>query len=319
MKGKQYIKIKNNKLSYSIELERKITVIKGNSGTGKTTLVKMIDLWLRQKRASGIKCNCSADMIILNELSDWTNLLNENSGKIFIADENVKYLSWQSFGEAVNNSDNYFLFITRSGSLGSMTYSVSSILELKTEKRGDIHFTSAYPRYFNTSVYIKPDLVITEDSNSGNDMMKRLLPSTFIKSSYGRSNAINVFKSMNNKYSNIVIFVDGSAFGACIADYTGYFDKVTIVAPESFEYLLLNLDFIKKFVIDELNNTADYCNFDKDIISYERYYTELLKTTLKDNYNKNYVKSRLINFFINDNVFSQIKNMLSDIDFYNKD
>lgn len=186
MKGKHHIKVSNNKLSYSIALDRKITIIKGKSGTGKTTLVGMLDLWLRQKRASGVKCVCSADIVILNELSDWVNLLKDNSGKIFIADEYVKYLSWQSFGEAVNNSDNYFLFITRSGSLGNMTYAVSSILELKTEKKGNYFFTSAYPKYFDNRVYVKPDFVVTEDSNSGNDMMKFLLPSTHIKSSNDR-------------------------------------------------------------------------------------------------------------------------------------
>ena len=78
---------------------------------------------------------------------------------------------------------------------------------------------------------------------------------------------------------------------------------------------MLNLDFIKKFVADELNNTADYCNFNSDIISYERYYTKLLKVTLKDNYNKDYSKTRLIQFFMNNNVFNQLKIMISDIDF----
>lgn len=68
-------------------------------------------------------------------MSDWVNLLKDNSGKIFIADEYVKYLSWQSFGEAVNNSDNYFLFITRSN---LVNFNYSSV-ELVTCKEDNIH------------------------------------------------------------------------------------------------------------------------------------------------------------------------------------
>ena len=42
MKGTYKIKISNSKVSFSLELERNITIICGNSATGKTTLIEMI-------------------------------------------------------------------------------------------------------------------------------------------------------------------------------------------------------------------------------------------------------------------------------------
>ena len=42
MKGKHKIVVKNNRLHYEFEIKRNITIIKGDSATGKTTLIKII-------------------------------------------------------------------------------------------------------------------------------------------------------------------------------------------------------------------------------------------------------------------------------------
>ena len=42
MKGKYKIVIKNNRLHYELEIKRNITIIKGDSATGKTTLIDMV-------------------------------------------------------------------------------------------------------------------------------------------------------------------------------------------------------------------------------------------------------------------------------------
>ena len=55
MKGKYRVIVKNNKLHYELEVKRNITIIKGNSATGKTTLVNMIRQFANLGVSSGIE------------------------------------------------------------------------------------------------------------------------------------------------------------------------------------------------------------------------------------------------------------------------
>ncbi|MCD7948952.1 MAG: hypothetical protein LUG12_01650 [Erysipelotrichaceae bacterium] len=54
MVGKHHIEIENRRAKYILDIERKVTVIKGNSGTGKTTLIRMLQGYLAQGNKSGI-------------------------------------------------------------------------------------------------------------------------------------------------------------------------------------------------------------------------------------------------------------------------
>ena len=42
MRGKYRVVVKNKRLHYEFEIKRNITIIKGDSATGKTTLINMI-------------------------------------------------------------------------------------------------------------------------------------------------------------------------------------------------------------------------------------------------------------------------------------
>lgn len=42
MKGKYHIVVQNNRLRYELDVKRNITIIRGDSATGKTTLLNMI-------------------------------------------------------------------------------------------------------------------------------------------------------------------------------------------------------------------------------------------------------------------------------------
>ena len=55
MKGKHKIVVKNNRLHYEFEIKRNITIIKGDSATGKTTLINMIRQFANLGNASGIE------------------------------------------------------------------------------------------------------------------------------------------------------------------------------------------------------------------------------------------------------------------------
>lgn len=47
MRGKCWLKISNNRVSYSLKLNRCISIIKGDSGTGKTYLLCLLKDYIK--------------------------------------------------------------------------------------------------------------------------------------------------------------------------------------------------------------------------------------------------------------------------------
>lgn len=315
MKGSRRIVVTNNKLHYNLVLDRKITVIKGKSAAGKTTLVGLIALWIQLRGDSGVTCRFDADsIIILRNETKWQDLLVTTKNCIFLADEDFYYIDDPEFGKLVDHSENYFLFINRSGRLENMTYAIQSIVEMKSEKRGEVIYTSVYQKYIDTETSVKPDLLITEDKCSGYEMMK-LISKFDVIAGEGKDNVVNKAREAVKGYSSVAIFVDGAAFGSCIGAYGSLLDRLTIIAPESFEYVLLHLDFLRRHCEEELSHTAEFCDFNAEIISYERYYTDLLTRILKEQFGVSYTKSKLPALFKNEQVYEQVKSFLLDIDF----
>jgi len=54
MIGKYNVEISDNRIHYNFDIKRNITVIQGDSGTGKTSLIRMIADYERLGRGSGI-------------------------------------------------------------------------------------------------------------------------------------------------------------------------------------------------------------------------------------------------------------------------
>lgn len=56
MKGKYKVIVRNNKLHYEFEIKRNITIIQGDSATGKTTLINMLRQAENLGESSGWMC-----------------------------------------------------------------------------------------------------------------------------------------------------------------------------------------------------------------------------------------------------------------------
>ncbi len=54
MKGKISFSIQNRHITFKFDLERNITIITGDSGTGKTKLINMVRMYSEQGKSSGI-------------------------------------------------------------------------------------------------------------------------------------------------------------------------------------------------------------------------------------------------------------------------
>ena len=313
MVGRYQLTIRNRRIEYEVTIDRSVTVIKGNSGTGKTTLIRMIQGYEAQGNRSGIMCRCTPDvkLHVLLPGMNWERELDERKGQILFIDESVDYLYSESFQKAFIRADSYLVIISRSGRFNQLPYAVNSIYELRTEKSKDISLTKMYRLYEYKPDDKTPQRVVTEDSNAGMEMMEQIFPDRVV-SANGNANVAKLIGDDDEEKGLLFAVVDGAAFG-------GYIERTMnaaiirgntiIFAPESFEYLVLQLDAYRRHLSDEISATWKYCNSGAHL-TWERYYTALLDSISYDNYGFHYSKKRLNKSFKNDNVKRQIRENL---------
>ena len=70
MIGKHHVKVRNREAVFEFDLYRNITIVRGNSGTGKTTLFEMIADHTRLKESSGVNISCDKECVALTDI-DW--------------------------------------------------------------------------------------------------------------------------------------------------------------------------------------------------------------------------------------------------------
>ncbi len=66
MKGSINILISTKRLRYELELRRNITIIQGDSASGKTTMIQIISDYLAGKAGPGTKVVCDRKCVVLS-------------------------------------------------------------------------------------------------------------------------------------------------------------------------------------------------------------------------------------------------------------
>lgn len=133
MKGKYKVIVRNNKLHYEFEIKRNITIIQGDSSTGKTTLINMLRQAENLGESSGVDVLSNVPCRILEGVS-WKLILQNTVGTIFFIDEENAFINTEEFAAEVRGSDNYFVLVTREN-LYNLTYSVEEIYGLYASGR----------------------------------------------------------------------------------------------------------------------------------------------------------------------------------------
>ena len=128
MKGKYKVSVENNRLHYEFEIKQNITVIRGDSATGKTILINMLRQAQKFGASSGINLICEVPCKIL-EGENWKLILENAADTIFFIDNGNAFINTVEFAEAVKKSNNYFVLITREN-LHNLPESVDEIYGL---------------------------------------------------------------------------------------------------------------------------------------------------------------------------------------------
>ena len=174
MKGSYRIVVQNSKIRYDFEINRNITVIKGDSATGKTTLVELIREYYEDGEESGINLSCEKECAVLAG-RDCENTLKNMKNTILFIDEGNRFVHSKDFARAIQKTDNYYVIVTREG-LVNLPYSVEEIYGIR-ESGKYASTKQIYNEFYrlygvkNHSEQIIPSRIIVEDSNSGFDFL----------------------------------------------------------------------------------------------------------------------------------------------------
>lgn len=310
MLGKISIRISNQRNEYKFTLYRNITILRGDSGTGKTTLYDMIRDYNNLGKESGVKIN--GGNIVTLEGRNWEDELDKLSKAVVVIDEGSKFVFSKEFASKIKGCDNYFLIITRSY-LSQLPYSVDEIYRIKgmgKNKEFERVYTDIDKFYDNPDPNrfpFRPDIIITEDSKSGYEFFLDTVKNTNVKceAAGGKSN----IKGLLKKYEsfNVIIIADGAAIGSevdsLVKEQELSYGKLALFLPESFEWIILKTGIFGNTVgITETYNYADSVKYE----SWEQYFTDLLIKLSEDDIYKKYNKRKLSSFYMQSDMKKKI-------------
>lgn len=305
MKGKYKVIVRNNKLHYEFEIKRNITIIQGDSATGKTTLINMLRQAENLGESSGVDVLSNVPCRILEGVS-WKLILQNTAGTIFFIDEENAFINTEEFAAEVRGSDNYFVLITREN-LYNLPYSVEEIYGLYASGRYQNTkkiYQQMYRIYSDIQeLPIKPELFIVEDSNSGYEFFKAVSDERNLECECagGKSNIFSKIKNVKNR--EVCVIADGAAIGP---EMNGLYEishkkkNIHLYLPESFEWIVLKSGLIDDREIRKILETPELFIDSKKYFSWERFFTNLLIEKTKNSYlqyrksaiNKTYLHSK---------------------------
>ena len=208
------------------------------------------------------------------------------------------FLNTEEFAVSVHGSDNYFVLITREN-LYNLPYSVEEIYGLHTSgKHHDTRkvYQQIYQIYPHTGgIPIKPERIITEDSNAGYEFFKAVSEERGILcgNAAGKSNLFAALDGIGTE--EVCIVADGAAIGSEMNRLYHQAMKnknIHFYLPESFEWIILNSGLVDgKELRDILEKPEDYID-SREFLSWERYFAKLLTDMTEGTYFK-YKKTKL--------------------------
>ncbi|MDO4962084.1 MAG: translation initiation factor 2 [Eubacteriales bacterium] len=316
MKGKHHISVESLHLKYEFEIRRNITIIQGDSATGKTTLIDLLREYNLRGELSPVRLESDVPCIVFDGTDEnWKLLIRATKGSIIFIDEGYSFIFSEEFADVIAATNNYYVLITRRP-LICLPYSVKEIYGIRTT--GKYHFPEqVYHEFYQ--LYEEEEitggenvLFITEDSGSGYQFFKQCCSGRLeCISADGNGNIYQTLKALPSD-GKIVVIADGAAFGAYIAKVMTYAESrrnILLYLPESFEWMILKSGVIKtKDIRAILNHPEEYIE-SSQYFSWERFFTAYLEQVTNGDRIRHYQKNKLGSFYVD----GRNKDMIVDV------
>lgn len=318
MKGIHKVVVGTKYLKYEFELRRNLTIIRGDSATGKTTLVDMIRTHMNDGESGPVTLNCDKVCYVV-EGNLWKGQLDNIQDGIVFIDEGNEFVKTKDFARAIQQTDNYYVIVTREG-LPALPYSVEEVYGIRTSgkygtlKQSYHSFYRIYPD--STTEKIKPEKILTEDSNSGYQFFDAVCAEHQMQcdTANGKSKVFSYLKSHRNE--KILVIADGAAFGPemdRVLQLVQTRENLALYLPESFEWLVLSSGILKDTEIAQILQTPSGYIDSKEYFSWERYFTALLIEKAAGTY-LNYTKKTLNEAYLRDGVKNAILGQMQKVE-----
>ena len=318
MKGIHKVAVGTKYLKYEFELRRNLTSIRGDSATGKTTLVDMIRTHMNDGESGPVTLNCDNGCYVV-EGNLWKGQLDNIQDSIVFIDEGNEFVKTKDFARAIQQTDNYYVIVTREG-LPALPYSVEEVYGIRTSgkygtlKQSYHSFYRIYPD--STTEKIKPEKILTEDSNSGYQFFDAVCAEHQMQcdTANGKSNVFSYLKAHRNE--KILVIADGAAFGPemdRVLQLVQTRENLALYLPESFEWLVLSSGILKDTEIAQILQTPSGYIDSKEYFSWERYFTALLIEKAAGTY-LNYTKKTLNEAYLRDGVKNAILGQMQKVE-----
>ena len=282
MKGLHELRVQSAHLRYDMAFRRNITVIQGDSATGKTTLVDMIRAYLLNGEDTGISLVCDCPCRVL-EGSTWREQLSQMEESIVFVDEGNRFVSSVDFARAVRDSSNYFVIVTREA-LDNLPYGVTEVYGIRSSgKYGFLEpvYHEMYRIYGDEEFQDGSGrILITEDSNAGYEFFSACCLGAEVRC-VSAGGAGKVFELLQRlvEDDDVTVVADGAAFGSQMGRVHALMQRrggVRLYLPESFEWIILSSGILRDNDLqDILARPFDYID-GREYFSWERYFTALL-------------------------------------------
>ena len=305
LRGSYDVLVNSRRLQYKFTIRRNITIIRGQSATGKTTLVDMIRDCNENGIDSGVTIRCERDCVVLSG-RNWQRDIEELENCIVFIDEGHNFVLSQDFAKAIRNSSNYYVIVTRER-LENIPYSVDEIYGIRASGKY-AELKSTYHEFYQLYENVPYDgstsirEIVTEDSNSGYQFFSEVVQSIGLtcNAAAGKS---NVASMVMNSAGPLLIVADGAAFGPEMERITELMkirDDIFLYLPESFEWLILQSGIIaKEHLTDILSKPYDYVDSEK-YFSWEQFFTAVLQNSTRGTVYK-YAKNKLNPVYLHEN------------------
>lgn len=309
MRGQQTLKVITKRVEYNLKFRRNITIIRGDSGTGKTTLCSILHKYIVDQGRSAHKVKCSCKFRVLSD--SWLDalpVLKDSENYLIFVDEDANYINSLEFADMIMGSSNYFVIITRS-TIKNIPFSYKEVYEFNSVSVGNTTVVSNIPFYSDLKHTIKPDCIITEDTKSGYIMLRALCGNNTVEISeeekkygIGNNKLLEKCQRLAEIGHKVLVMLDGAAIGYLIESLykeARENNNVVLWAPESFEYLLLQSGIVcRRDVPIILEKPEDQISSEL-FPTWERFFTWLVTDIMREYNGHTYAKGNLKPWYYN--------------------